>query len=70
MVITIFLTIVKLANSDKAINVVESPRLKKIFLMLRKDLKESDIPGRTKIREHVDKLYEEHLKELEEELKV
>jgi hypothetical protein len=49
---------------------VESPRLKKIFLMLRKELKESAIPGRTAIRQHIDEMQEEHLKRLEEELKV
>lgn len=54
----------------QAINVVESPRLKKIFLMLRGELKESDIPGRTKIREKIDAMYEEHLEKLEKELQV
>jgi hypothetical protein len=38
--------------------------------MLRETLKESDIPGRTTIRERIDKMAEDHLKELEEEMKV
>jgi hypothetical protein len=54
----------------QSLNVVESPRLKKIFLMLKKDLREQDIPGHTTIRVRIDKLAEDHLKELEEEMKV
>jgi hypothetical protein len=38
--------------------------------MLRKELKESDIPGRTTIRKKIDEMQEVHLKNLEEELKV
>jgi hypothetical protein len=38
--------------------------------MLKKDLTEKDIPGHTTIRDHIDKVYEDHLKTLEEELKV
>jgi hypothetical protein len=49
---------------------VESPHLKKIFLMLHKGLKESEIPGCTAICQHIDEMKEEHLKRLEEELKV
>ena len=37
--------------------------------MLRPELKESAIPGRTAIRQHIDEMQEEHLKKLEEELK-
>jgi hypothetical protein len=54
----------------QSINVVESPRLKNIFLLLRKELKESDIPGRTTIRKRVDEVYEDYLKELETDMKV
>ena len=49
---------------------VESPHLKKIFLMLQKELKESDIPGHTTIQKKIDEMQEDHLKNLEEELKV
>jgi hypothetical protein len=38
--------------------------------MLKKDLQEKDIPGRTTIRERIDKMAEDHLKELAEEMKV
>jgi hypothetical protein len=34
-----------LSDLEQSINIVESPRLKKIFLLLRKELMESDIPG-------------------------
>jgi hypothetical protein len=64
------LKILILIDNIKAINVIESPHLRKIFLLLRKDLTEVEIPGRTRIREHVDKVYKEYLQKLEEELKV
>ena len=38
--------------------------------MLKKDLQEKDIPGWTTIHEHIDKMVEGHLKELEAEMKV
>ena len=38
--------------------------------MLRKELKESDIPGRTTIRNRIEKIYAQHLEELTEEMKV
>ena len=54
----------------QSINVIESPRLRKIFLLLRQELKESDIPGRTMIRSRIEKAYEDYLKQLEEEMAV
>ncbi|KAF8815028.1 hypothetical protein BYT27DRAFT_7080879, partial [Phlegmacium glaucopus] len=36
-------------GDDLSLNIIESPQLKKIFLLLRQELKESDIPGRTTI---------------------
>jgi hypothetical protein len=54
----------------QSINVVESPRLKKIFLLLRQELKESDIPGRTTTRKKIAKAYQDSLKKLEEEMAV
>ena len=54
----------------QSINVVESPRLKKLFLLLRKELKESDIPGRTAIRSHIEKNYDAYMKQLEEDMAV
>jgi hypothetical protein len=38
--------------------------------MLQKELKDSDIPGRTTIRNHVDEVLTEHLRQLEKEMKV
>ncbi len=49
---------------------MESPRLKRIFLILRNELKESDIPGRTSIRDHIMDMYSQHLKKLTEDMKV
>jgi hypothetical protein len=54
----------------QAINIVESPRLKKIFLLLCEELQESDIPGCSTMHTHIEKAYEEHLKQLEEEMVV
>ena len=51
------------------LNIVESPRLRKIFLILRKELKNSDIPGRTAIRNRVEKAFEDYLEELRTEMK-
>jgi hypothetical protein len=49
---------------------VESPRLRKIFLLLRKELQESDIPGRSTIRTRIEQAYEEHMNQLEQEMAV
>jgi hypothetical protein len=49
---------------------VESPRLRKIFLLLRTELQESDIPGRSTIRTHIEQAYEEHMNQLEQETAV
>jgi hypothetical protein len=38
--------------------------------MLRADLKESDIPGRTTIRSRISEITEDHLGKLEKEMKV
>jgi hypothetical protein len=49
---------------------VESPSLRKIFLLLREELKESDIPSRTTIRKRVEQAYEKHMEQLEVDLAV
>jgi len=38
--------------------------------MLRKELNESDIPGRTTIRKRIEEIFEEHLCELQREMNV
>ena len=52
------------------IAIVNSPRLRAIFLMLRKELGESDIPGRTTIRTHIQEVFEDHLNELQRNMNV
>jgi hypothetical protein len=49
---------------------VESPQLKKIFLLLRQDLQESDIPGRTTIRKHIDQAFNSYIAQLKEKMAV
>ena len=40
------------------------------MLLLRQELKEPDIPGRTTIRNRVEKTYQDYLKRLEEDMGV
>lgn len=54
----------------QAINIVESPRLKKIFLLLREELKESDIPSCATMRTCIEQVYDEYMKQLEGEMAV
>lgn len=39
-------------------------------MLLRKDLKDSDIPHRTAIRSHIKTIWDQHLEQLEVDLKV
>jgi hypothetical protein len=55
---------------SQSLNIVESPRLRRIFRMLRADLRDTDIPGRTTLRSRVTELFNEHLEQLETEMKV
>lgn len=48
----------------QSINVIESPHLRRIFLMLREDLLDSDIPHSKTIRERLLQVWESHLKTL------
>ena len=54
----------------QSINIVESPRLRKIFLLLRKELQESDIPGHSTMRTRIEQAYDEHMNQLEQEMAV
>lgn len=54
----------------QAINVIENPRLRAIFLMLREDLKDEDIPHRTTIRARILQVWGDHLDTISEELVV
>ena len=51
-------------------NIVESPQLCDIFLMLRSELRESDIPHHTTIKKCVEEVLEEHLDQLRKDMKV
>lgn len=63
--------IINLANDWlQSLNVVESPHLRAIFLMLREELRDEDIPRRTHIRQRVSEVWEEHNSDLEDEMKV
>ncbi|KAJ7255520.1 hypothetical protein B0H12DRAFT_1016416, partial [Mycena haematopus] len=55
-------------GDDQSINVVENQQLRAIFLMLRAELKDSDIPHRTKIRKRVIEIWDEHLNTLQAEM--
>jgi hypothetical protein len=60
----------KLTLPSKSINVIESPQLREIFLMLRKELRESDIPGRTTIRKRINEVLDEYFEKLQGEMEV
>ena len=59
-----------LSDSFQSLNVVESPQFQRLLLLLRPELKESDIPGRTTIRNHISRCLQEHLDQLKKEMKV
>lgn len=54
----------------KSINVIECQQLRAIFLMLREELKDSDIPHRTTIRNRILEVWDEHLDRLQKEMEV
>ncbi|KAK7030041.1 hypothetical protein R3P38DRAFT_2775478 [Favolaschia claudopus] len=57
-----------IVSDDQSINVVENEQLRNIFLMLRSELNDSDIPHRTKIRKRVIEIWDEHLTNPESEM--
>ncbi|KAJ7030540.1 hypothetical protein C8F04DRAFT_961485, partial [Mycena alexandri] len=59
-----------IVGDDQSINVVENQQLRAIFLMLRAELKDSDIPHRTKIRKRIIEVWDEHLNTLQREMGV
>src|ERR1700676_5384888 len=54
----------------QSINVIESPQLRALFLMLRDELKDEDIPHRTTVRNRILEVWDEHLDHLAEEMNV
>ncbi|PBK79134.1 hypothetical protein ARMGADRAFT_951249, partial [Armillaria gallica] len=59
-----------IAANDQSFNVIESPELRWIFLMLREDLTDANIPCQTQIQSQVMEIWEEHLKQLSREMQV
>ncbi|KAK6996199.1 hypothetical protein R3P38DRAFT_2477759, partial [Favolaschia claudopus] len=57
-----------IVGDDQSINVIENQQLRAIFLMLREELKDADIPHRTTIRKRILEVWEEHLDSLEKEM--
>ncbi|KAH9972298.1 hypothetical protein BGW80DRAFT_1173296 [Lactifluus volemus] len=55
---------------DQSINVIESPQLRAIFLMLRDDLQDKDIPHRTTIRNRILEVWDTYLETLANEMQV
>ncbi|KAF5344011.1 hypothetical protein D9758_012912 [Tetrapyrgos nigripes] len=51
-------------SDNQAINAIENLKLRAIFLMLKKDLEDSDIPRRHEIQRRILELWEEHLDNL------
>jgi len=54
----------------QSINIIESPYLHAIFLMLREKLENSDIPGRSTICARIHEMLDGHLEHLEGEMQV
>ncbi|KAI4294280.1 hypothetical protein K525DRAFT_213051, partial [Schizophyllum commune Loenen D] len=59
-----------IAGDDQSINVVDNPLLRNIFLLLREELHDTDIPRRAKVRDRIMELYEEHVGCLAAEIEV
>ena len=54
----------------QSLNFVENPCLRRIFMLLQEELKDSDIPHRTTIQNHIKEIWDEHLAGLESKIKV
>ncbi|KAI5894826.1 uncharacterized protein SCHCODRAFT_02497231 [Schizophyllum commune H4-8] len=50
-----------IAGNDQSINVIDNPLLRNIFLLLRKELQDADIPRRARVRDRIMELYKERL---------
>ncbi|TFK17888.1 hypothetical protein FA15DRAFT_604255, partial [Coprinopsis marcescibilis] len=55
---------------DQSLNVIESQYLREIFLMLRSELKDKDIPHRSQIRDRVIETWGAHVEHLKGHIKV
>jgi hypothetical protein len=54
----------------QALNVVECPEFRRLLLLLREELREKDIPKRTKIREEIVRSWQEYFTILKEDMAV
>lgn len=54
----------------QSLNVVENPQLQQIFLMLKEDLRDSDIPHRSTICEQIIEVLDEHENHLKADMAV
>jgi hypothetical protein len=54
----------------QSLNVIECPELRSIFLMLREELQDSDIPHRATIRRRIMQLWGEQLNRVADEMAV
>ena len=54
----------------QSLNVIDNRKLRDIFLMLRQDLKDSDIPSRTTITTRIKEKLSSHFQHLQEEISV
>jgi hypothetical protein len=62
--------LVDLIFNLQSLNVVECVEFRRLLLYLRETLGEEDIPGRTKIRESIIKMWREEFETLKKEMKV
>ncbi|KAF9489835.1 hypothetical protein BDN71DRAFT_1374932, partial [Pleurotus eryngii] len=53
---------------DQSLNVIELPQLRAVFMMLREELRDSDIPHRTTICKRVQQMWYDHLDRLQDEM--
>ncbi|KAJ7204439.1 hypothetical protein GGX14DRAFT_332480, partial [Mycena pura] len=49
-----------IVSDDQSVNVIENEHLRKVFLLLRKELRDTDIPHRTHIRKRIAEIWDEH----------
>lgn len=55
---------------EQALNVIECPEFRDLLLLLRQDLKDSQIPHRTKIREEIISAWQKYFAVLQTDLAV
>ncbi|KAJ3566999.1 hypothetical protein NP233_g6642 [Leucocoprinus birnbaumii] len=58
-----------IVSDDQSLNMIENVKLRNIFLMLKKDLRNSDIPHRNHIRDHAICIWEDYLDKLKGDIK-